>query len=50
MDGNDYNNPNHHRKGSRRADATVMHGARCMINQDIHEHMGLAARPCGDHP
>jgi hypothetical protein len=25
-------------------------GTRSMTNQDIHEHMGLAARPWGDHP
>jgi hypothetical protein len=50
MDGNDYNNSNHHRKGGRRADTIVLRGTRSTINQDIHAHMGLTARPCGDHP
>jgi len=49
MDGNDYNNLNHHGQGGKGAGTTFMDGTRNMIDEDIDEHIGLASRPWEDH-
>jgi hypothetical protein len=50
MDGNDYNNTNRHERTASAPIQPSSIGTGSMTNQDIHEHMGLAARPWGDHP